>query len=138
MPTIVRPMLHVDGKPEVGDKANCLGVRPGYDVKEENGLVKLDKGGMSVNDRLESIPGFLRAKTEDTGFNGADGPKKLRLFTHGSGAFVEEAVSDALFLHYKEDRSGNPICTAGNVAPSSQMTLAEYQEALAATRDDWR
>jgi hypothetical protein len=138
VPTIVRPMLHDNGIPRIGVKANCLGVRPGYDVKEEAGHVKLDRSGMSVNDRLASVPSFLQSQLEDTGLNGADGPKKLRLFIHGTGGFIEERVANGLTLYFKTENEGTPVLTAGNVAPETEMTLAEYQSVLAATQLEWQ
>jgi hypothetical protein len=48
----------------------------------------------------------------------------------GSGQFVSEQVATGLLLR----PDGN---THGNVEPDCQMTLSEYREALAATRDQW-
>lgn len=138
MAQIVRPMFHDNGVPRIGVTANCLGVRPGYDVEEEDGKVKLDHSGMSVNDCINSVPPFLRSKLEDNGLNGADGPRRLRMFTHGAGEFFEEAVATGLRLYLKIDNNGSPVTTSGNVAPDSEMTLTDYQKALAATQVNWR
>jgi len=125
-----------DGLPKVGTAAKCLGVRippnPNADVGLDGaGNVLLDRRGLSVSQDWRQLPGHLIPEHLDDGFNGASG-RGMSVFVHGSGPFDEGAVAAGLELLYKAGST-----TAGVVAPDAAVLLAQYQQALDATREDW-
>ena len=137
MPRIVRPMyFEADGLPEIGSRSKCLGVREPPDCNADIDLdgtrdVRRNRKGLSVSEGWRDLPGHLIPNHLNDGFNGAVG-KKIRVFVHGTGRFSEEAVAEGLELLHK---SGT--ITAGVVAPSASVPIAEYQQLLAATRRAW-
>ena len=62
----------------------------------------------------------------------ASGPSALRCYRLGSGPFAEGALATGLDLVFKPGSTN-----AGNVVPVASMTVAEFQNDLAATRSDW-
>jgi hypothetical protein len=125
-----------DGLPRVGKQSKCLGVRepPGDHADVEidgTGHVLLNRKGLSVTRDWRDLPGHLIPEHLDDGFNGARG-KGMNVFAHGTGTFDEGEIAEGLELLHKTG-----TVTAGVVAPTVSVLLAEYQQALAATRPDW-
>ncbi len=56
----------------------------------------------------------------------------MRVFTHGTGVFSEDAVAAGLEMLYKAGTT-----TAGVVAPTTLALLAPFQQDLAGTRANW-
>jgi hypothetical protein len=125
-----------DGLPKVGTASKCLGVRvppnPNSDVGLDGaGNVLLDRRGLSVSQDWHQLPGHLIPEHLDDGFNGASG-RGMNVFVHGAGPFDEGAVAVGLELKHKAGTT-----TAGVVTPDALVPVAQYQQALAATRTDW-
>lgn len=137
MPRIVRPMIvEPDGLPRIGTRSKCLGVRgpndPHADVAvDPAGNVILDGRGLSVSADWRQLPGHLIPEHLDDGHNGASG-RTMRVFIHGTGSFAPGPVAKGLELISKPKSA-----TAGVVAPTALVPLAQYQQDLAATRADW-
>jgi hypothetical protein len=116
-----------DGLPEAGPTKRTLGVRPGDQAPNNDVLavrpddtVKPRTGGMSVapDDPL-NLPRFLR-------------PPEFG----GTGKDPVWEIDDADLppaLTFRRDRP-----THGLVEPTDESALADYQAALATTRDKWR
>lgn len=129
-------LLEPDGRPRVGNRSKCLGVReppdPFADVDQDAvGKVLLNGKGLSVVDDWRRLPGHLIPEHLDDGFNGARG-RNMRVFVHGIGAFEEGPVAEGLSLLHKPGSR-----TAGVVTPATLMTLQQVQDSLAATRSNW-
>lgn len=137
VPRIVRPMrVEPDGLPRIGNRSKCLGVREPPDGHADvdvdvSGCVILNRKGLSVSEDWRSLPGHLIPNHLDDGFNGASG-RGMRVFVHGSGDFSEGSVASGLELQHKVRTS-----TAGVIAPSALVLLAQYQQDLVATRPHW-
>jgi hypothetical protein len=93
--------------------------------------VLLNRKGLSVSKDWRDLPGHLIPEHLDDGFNGASG-RGMRVFVYGTGTFDEGEITEGLELLHKTG-----TVTAGVVAPTALVLLAEYQQALAATRPDW-
>src|SRR5258708_2273130 len=122
-----------DGLPRVGTQSKCLGVReppsPNADVDVDgSGNVQVNRKGLSVTADWRQLPGHLIPEHLDDGCNGAAG-KGMRVFTHGKGPFVAGTIAAGLELLHKPRNT-----TAGVVAPAVAVSLAQYQQDLAATR----
>jgi hypothetical protein len=125
-----------DGLPRVGNRSKCLGVReppdPHADVEVDGaGNVHLNRKGLSVTKDWRQLPGHLIPEHLDDGFNGASG-RGMKVFVHGTGSFDEGVVAPGLELLHKAGTT-----TAGVVAPTATVLLAQYQHDLAATRTNW-
>lgn len=138
MPRLYRAMLAEGERPQVGGFALALGVRvPPDDHADigvaENGTVAPGMGGMSVAPAwrllpIHRIPRRLRAKVPQ-----AAGKNSVFLWRMGDGTFVEGPLAERLRFRpdpAKPDRHGF-------VEPETRMPAADYQKALAATRDRW-
>lgn len=138
MPTLFRPMkTGADKLPVVGSSSRELGVRVppnlSADVEvDENQFVVLNGQGMSVAEHWQYLPGHLIPKRLKSRFPAATGANSLACFKMGVGAFVPDALSDTLRLVLKQGNSHG-----GNVTPSQQIHINEFQKALAATRSNW-
>lgn len=112
----------VDGLPAVGPTARTLGIRrDGTDIDiAEDGTVHPHTGGMSAAIAPEYLVEHRRP--EKFGGRGKDPLWMIRSESLGEG------------LRYTEDEE-----LAGHVLiePVSEMSLAEYEEWLASTREDW-
>ncbi len=142
MPLIWRGMRMTDERPEVGQGANSLGVRIGAgahdDIREEDGQVQPNTGGMSVSPSLETmtplrIPRRLREKFPER-FPFAKGSNQLHYWSMGEGAFVAGPVAEKLVLRAD---TGVPVKHAV-VEPEQMMPVADYEAAIAATQNQWR
>lgn len=140
MPRVFRTMFEDDGKPRVGIRWCCLGVRPPggpglQDVDiDKDGCVELNGKGMSVFRSLGdlvSLPARLVPETLQSVVPGAIGPLDARIWTLGEGDFSDGLISPGLRLH------ADPTRNHGVIAPAVRMTLDEFQTVLETTRDEW-
>lgn len=128
-----------DGQPQVGSQRSQLGVRvdgPQPDISlNELGNVEPHTGGMSVSPTLECLPFFLQPRRLrdrfPKRFPGARGKDPAaHCWRMGEGPFLDSAVNADLRL--RPDSADH-----GLVEPARTVPLAAYQDALAATRDQW-
>ena len=135
MPKIFRTMLADGTKPKVGSESNELGVRtppnphPDILVDEERN-VHPETGGMSVAPAWRDLPWHLIPRRLHPR---ARGKNALVCWRLGDGEFASSVVTGD--LKFRTDPS-DPR-KHGFVEPSRVMTIEEYREALAGTRDDW-
>lgn len=61
---------------------------------------------------------------------GARGKNEHSVWSMGSGTFVDDAITNELFLRLDNERHGL-------VEPGIVMSLMDYQKALASTQNDW-
>jgi hypothetical protein len=128
-------MLAEGGKPKIGSESKMLGVRiapnPHADIPvDENGNVHPETGGMSVAPEWRSLPWHLIPRRLHRRGRGGNNLICWRL---GAGVFEEAPLNADLALR------PDPAAPAehGFVEPTHVMAIAEYQAALAGTRDDW-
>ena len=139
MPKIYRSMKKDnDDRPFVDETGKGLGVRVtpvngvvDIDV-DDAGMVLLNGKGMSVAPSWQDLPIHLIPKRLRGKFPSARGAIDLYCFSSGEGDFVNGGVSDLDSLTLIVDR---PL--HGVVAPSKEMSVAQYQNALSTTRDNW-
>lgn len=124
--------MKVDGnKPLVAQSARGLGIRAGHDlVITPDGHAEPGTGGMSVASGwrflpLFRIPARLRRKVPDATGNNADA-----CWAFDEGPFESGPVNAELVLNVDREHHGT-------VQPAARMLQAEYETAIASTRDDW-
>ena len=117
-----------DGRPQVGRGARLLGVRVPEDIAvAPTGTVSPGSGGMSVSpDSAWNVPAHRRPRTYG---RGSTGPASDRLYSAGIDAFVGRS------LQVRPDPDAPDVHTF--VEPAVVVTVAEYEDSLAATRGDW-
>ena len=122
----------------VGPSSRMLGVRVPPDpypdiLPDTNGDVAPVGQGMSVAPSLRELPPHRVPRRLRHLKRGARGRDDDRVFRMGEGDFKRCAVSDLLQLR------PDPVETPehGVIEPATQMPVPGYQEALAATRDEW-
>lgn len=129
-----------DGLPLVGShKRSLLGVRPSgatADVDlnppgDLNGVVVVNRKGLSVSADWRSLPGHLIPEDLDDGLNGASG-KGIKIYVHGNGNFSEGAVTANLEVLMKANS-----LDSGVICPIVAVSLSQYQADLQATRLQW-
>src|SRR5487761_1073089 len=136
MPLVFRVMTPDGNKPKIGDTARTLGVRlppnPDFDIDvNADGTVEPGRGGMSVSPDIRSLPKhrvpvrYIALKPNAHGKHHIDTCWRM-----GDGPFADGKISDRLAFRV------NSI-DHGMIEPSYRMPLAEYQQALADTQDDW-
>jgi hypothetical protein len=140
LPLIFRVMFAAEDGPQVGNGANCLGVRenavPPEILVEPDGTVRPGSGGMSVSPSIERLPPHLIPKRLRGLFPGARGSNNkptLLPWHFGEGPFVSGPLTDDLVFRLdptSPDRHGF-------VEPARPVSLAAYQAALASTRTQW-
>ena len=109
-----------------------MGARLGADIDVcQEGYVVLNQKGISVNASVEAMLPSLIPKRLASRFSEARGNNSLTVFVHGQGDFLEEPVTDALTLVFKDDPGGGLVC------PIEQVTIEQYQANLAATEPGW-
>ncbi len=91
----------------------------------------INQKGLSLADDWRQLPGHLIPEHLDDGFNGASG-KKMRVFVHGTGSFLEGPVAPGLELVHKTGTT-----KSGVLGPVASVPLAKFQQDLAATRGKW-
>ena len=138
MPLVYRAMLADGLSPLVFPAALGLGARVSPDEHNdiavgEDGMVESHTGGMSVAPEwrllpIHRIPRRLRAK-----FARAAGKNSVFLWRMGDGPFVAGPFADRLLFRPDPAKPNQH----GFVEPVDRMRADEYQEALAATRDQW-
>lgn len=108
------------GGPVVGPTARSLGVRSGVDIPILAGQVQPATGGMSVApDRPENLHPLRRPAAY--GGSGKDPVWCLSLDVLGGD------------LQFRQDTP-----THGLIEPARGMSLADYEQALAATKPHWK
>jgi hypothetical protein len=114
------------GRPQVGNKREELGVRPGYDIPVNAGIVSPRTGGMSTTpDDPARLPPFLR-------------PPRFGIGGFGTlPVFVFDLTRLGSRLTYRPDPDPKKAQQHGFVEPNQSMTIDAYQVALAATQTDW-
>jgi len=128
-----------DGLPIVGDQAKELGVRvppnphADIDVDLKTNLVVWNGKGMSVGANWRDLPTFLIPKRLSAIAPDAAGSNSLICYRFGTGEFVEGNLATGLELIMKPGETN-----LGLVVPTSAVTITEFQQALAATRPDWK
>ena len=135
MPLVFRVMEVENAKPKLGDDTNMLGVRipphPHADIiPDANNNVRPGIGGLSVAPNWRSLPAFLIPKRLNRIVNKARASNRLRCWRLGDGAFVDGKVADNLILRCDG-------ATHGLIEPASEMSIDEFQQALAETQDSW-
>lgn len=124
-------MIADGDKPKVGNVAKVLGVRPNYDIEvSPSGSVWPNTGGLSVAPNWRHLPPFLIPRRLGVKAAEARGSNQLKCFRLGAFAFSEVTITPSLLL-----RPDSP--THGTIEPSREMSIGEYQTALADTRDLW-
>ena len=121
-----------EGKPRVGIARNQLGARVGVDIHPDGEQVfPTGSDGISVAPTVGALPSFLiPLRLRDRGFPKATGSELLTVWVHGDGPFVSSAINDLLRLQPTASKHGV-------IEPSRRMPVAEYQGALALTKQDW-
>jgi len=135
MPLIYRSMYNAGGKPETGPTGKALGARPSDIAVDANGNVRPGTGGMSVTPAWRLMAGLphLVPRRLRSMIPGASGPNRLAIWRMGQGPFIAGPVAGKLAL--RPDPS-KPL-VHGFVEPDQEMTFADLQDALGATRDQW-
>jgi hypothetical protein len=113
-----------DGRPRIAPTARTLGVRPDIDIPVDGrGFVEPGFGGMSVSPGSPlNLPAHRRPS--EHGGTGKDPVWEL----------AEDVLPGSLVYRSDDDMPD----THGFVEPASEMTLEDYELALAETRDLWR
>jgi hypothetical protein len=135
MPLIYRVMMRDGDTPKVGPTARTLGVRvppnPYFDILvNADGTVEPGSGGMSVSPDVQSLPKERVSPRYKSTKPNAHGHYDDDCWRMGDGPFADANISDRLVL--RVDSSDH-----GVIEPAYRMSLDEYQQALAATQDDW-
>ena len=143
MPLIWRSMKAEKDMPQIGRGGALLGVRVGPEQRDdinpdENGIVYLGKGGMSVAPSVDALPPHrlprrLRDSMPDR-FPAACGSNALCCWSMGKGEFKEELVTERLNLRLDPDRPNKH----GFVEPHDKMAIEDYEASLSATRESWQ
>jgi hypothetical protein len=144
MPKVYRIMKQAeDGKPVAGSGFGELGVRPRDVEANPPDEAHPGNGGMSVQPSLAIIalyymhlvPRRLR-EANPMLFRGATAKMNGYIWATGSGPFADGPFAPNLILRCDE-ASAEKLITHGVVEPERKMSLSEFAEALAATRDEW-
>ncbi|MBI3821473.1 MAG: hypothetical protein HY289_02210 [Planctomycetes bacterium] len=138
MPKIFRSMHDDGGKPKVGSGSKMLGVRgppdPHADLPvDPNGNVHPQTGGMSVAPDWRKRPYFLVPMRLRSLVPRARGSNDLDCWRLGDGDFETVALTDKLDLRIDQ---GQPL-NHGVVEPKLNMSIVDFQDALAQTCDLW-
>ena len=106
---------------------------PNGDVDlDENGTVILNGKGMSVAENWRRLLPHLVPKRLKPIFPGASGSNNVACYRFGQGPFLPGPLNTQLALVLKRH---DP--QAGNIVPAGSMAEREFQNELAATRDQW-
>jgi hypothetical protein len=117
-----------DGFPTLGASASTLGVRVGADIDvDEQGNAVPNHKGMSVAPEWRMIHIFLIPRRL---LPGGRGSGTRHCFRRGTAAFRQAYFGDGLEL--LPDSPGH-----GVVRPAQLVPLAQYEAAIAATREEW-
>ena len=127
-----------DGLPAVGSNSKELGVRvppnTNADIDlNENGDVILNGKGMSVAENWRRLLPHLVPKRLKPTFPGASGSNNVACYRFGQGPFLPGPLNNAPLALVLKTRDPH----AGNVVPTRSMRERQFQDELAATRDEW-
>ena len=136
MPKVFRVMLIEDGKPKIGPSKRMLGVKIdglSPDIEPDaNGDVSPGADGMSVAPSFSTLPIFLVPDRFSAIRPGARGKNSNNhCWSMGNGDFISNDINDSLNLLV--DRPGEH----GVVRPRTKMPVADFQDKLAATQNEW-
>lgn len=131
MPRFYRVMTQdKDTLPFVGDTGRSLGVRPDHDIPIRNGFVSPGTGGMSVAPSISLLPLHRIPRCLKEKYRGATGSNRDSVWRFGSGDFVSSRIDCKLSF-----RTTSSI--HGLVEPAETVTIEQYKDAIARTRDEW-
>lgn len=138
MPLVFRVMYLDGGFPRCGPDARSLGVRippsQAIDIEPDTeGYVQPGRGGMSVAPGPGQLPVHRLPRRLRGTFPRASGSNQDAVWQMGKGAFEAGDLADQLVLRPDPDRP----TAHGFVEPAARMPCADYQAALAATRELW-
>jgi len=110
---------------------NSLGVRPKIDVDiDAQNNVQVNGKGMSVSPDWRDINHKRIQIRKCDVVPGAQGSNNTFCFRHGTGPFVQGAVTNDLALEPDS-------ATHGNVAPVQMVQFPTFEGHIASTRPDW-
>jgi hypothetical protein len=129
-----RLMKEENGRPKVGSAAMMLGIRLSANELpvDPHGNVHPSTGGMSVYASLRVIPARMVPKRLKSLVQFAAGNNNLFVWAMGEGPFDPGPVAARLRLRIDAD---DPF--HGFIEPDAIMSLQEYLDALAATKELW-
>ena len=131
MPKVFRAMKEENGKPATGQDATRLGLRRGEVPLDSAGLVQPSSGGLSVRPSLQAIPIEFVPRRLAHLCQGARGNDRSCGWSHGQGPFADGEVAPTLRLRIDQPNRH------GLFEPKAVTTLADFEQAIAATRNDW-
>jgi hypothetical protein len=133
MPLVYRVMKkNEDDLPVIEQSASGLGIRPETDVDLDSRANVIANGkGMSVAPSWRDLPVFRIPKRLRDKAQGARGSDNGYRFRAGAGLFEPGPFAAGLELVPDSPRHG---C----IAPAQTVSLAQYQNDLAASRADWQ
>jgi hypothetical protein len=133
MPLVYRVMKKdQEDLPVTEQSASGLGVRPGTDVDVDSEANVVANGkGMSVSPSWRDLPVFRIPRRLRDKSQGARGSDNVHCFRAGAGLFEPGPFAAGLALVPDSPKHG---C----IAPAKTVSLAQYQNDLAATRSDWQ
>jgi hypothetical protein len=133
VPKIYRTMKRDGARPLVGIGSNELGARVPTDIAPDTqGMVRPATGGISVSPSLHTLPAHLVPARLGDRRPDARGKDSLAVWSMGSGSFAAGQVAPDLGLRIDRHKA-----THGFVEPIQPTKLADYQESLARTKNDW-
>jgi hypothetical protein len=134
MPLVFRLMKSDGDRPSIGTASMMLGVRPDdRDIPVlPDGTVAPGTGGLSVYAALRDLPARMIPRRLRGLIPKATGSDKLCVWAMGEGPFAPGGIAPKLTLRVDPNDPRH-----GFIEPEVIMTLAEYQEVLAATQDQW-
>lgn len=131
MQKIFRTMSCDGAHPRVGTEPNCLGARVGVDVHPVEGLVG-PGGGLSVAPDWRELPGHLIPRRLKPLYPGAKGKREGDCIWYaGETPFTAGDFASGLCLRVTSPHHGQ-------LEPAKHMSVNDYQNALADTRNAWR
>ena len=133
MPLIYRTMRRDDDyKPTVGQEFCTLGARPNeIDLDVQNKAIPSDKG-MSVAPHWHLLPLVVLPRR----LHPAGRCKvPVHSFRRGEGQFHQAACGNNLELIPDPPQAG--VVTHGIVRPAQAVPVADHQQNIAATREEW-
>ena len=134
MPRVFRTMLPDEqGRPKIGcESGPGLGARVPPDVTPDSiGNVFPGIGGMSVAPSIGALKPHLIPKRLRGRFPDATGSNGRVIWSMGDGLFADAPIAANLKLRVTSKLHGH-------VEPDAPMHIDKFQNALAATQNDWR
>lgn len=129
-------MLPDGNRPKVGPGKKMLGVKTGsgkHDdiAQDKTGNVHPGTGGMSVVRAWRELPPHRIPERLTPLCPNAAGSNKAEIWYMGEGPFQSESITGQLNLRVDSAHHGM-------LEPAGTMMLADYQQSLADTVDQWR